>query len=366
MPFIDSLPNLHPAVSHFPIALVVVAILFDLVSLVTDRQWLDRAAAALYGLGAVGAVGAYITGQRASEQIDIPPESMSAVSDHADIALVFLAVVVPLAAIRVVLAYRDRDTDSLSLKPVRAVAVVVALVAGGLVLHTANLGGALVFEHGLAVEQRVVEEEKIVEVQPDDQDDVLDHIDPEDRYTVEDNTIRWNPIAADTGALTSFLTFIDGSPDDTIEAVEPEEDPVQSGLVFQIDGTGLLKFPEIYDDVQVDVQLELIDYDGAIGLAHHIHAYETFEMFRFTDDGEGELIRRTDGNDDVLDDGTADEVPDDVFELTVSASGRHFYGRLDGEALAHGHADPLSSGEVGFFFDGAGQIRIHSVTVTPI
>ncbi len=80
------------------------------------------------------------------------------------------------------------------------------------------------------------------------------------------------------------------------------------------------------------------------------------------------FFRRTKrlGDEDVLDGGSADRVPDDVFRLTVSASGRHFYGRLDGEALGHGHASPEAAGGVGLFFDGSGKVRIHSVTVTPI
>lgn len=56
-----SLPNLHPALVHFPIALAPVAVLFDVASAVRfrTRSWLDQAATSLWVLAAVGAGAAY-------------------------------------------------------------------------------------------------------------------------------------------------------------------------------------------------------------------------------------------------------------------------------------------------------------------
>ena len=64
----EVLPNIHPAFVHLPLALLPVALAFDVLSVAQRRQqWLDRAAASLYCLGAVGAVAAYLTGQRVGE-----------------------------------------------------------------------------------------------------------------------------------------------------------------------------------------------------------------------------------------------------------------------------------------------------------
>ena len=66
-----SLPNLHPALVHFPIALLLAALGFDLACLFLRRQvWLDRAAAALYALGALGAGAAYLAGRQAADLSD--------------------------------------------------------------------------------------------------------------------------------------------------------------------------------------------------------------------------------------------------------------------------------------------------------
>ena len=52
-----ALPNLHPALVHFPIALLPMALLFEILGLTFRRQdWLERAAVSLYAAAALGAL----------------------------------------------------------------------------------------------------------------------------------------------------------------------------------------------------------------------------------------------------------------------------------------------------------------------
>ena len=88
-----SVPSLHVLLVHFPIALLVVALLFDIGCLFFRRRaWLDRAATSLYFIGTVGAGAAYLSGQRAAAALhEISGTAEATLADHQDLALATLA-----------------------------------------------------------------------------------------------------------------------------------------------------------------------------------------------------------------------------------------------------------------------------------
>jgi uncharacterized membrane protein len=149
-----ALPNLHPALVHFPIALLVTAFGVDVTCVVLRRQrWLDRAATLLYALGALAAGATYLSGENAAESlINVPNAAQTAIYDHEDAAfltLVFFAVV---AVMRLLVWYRDRRAAGRTPLGLFRVLVLVAALAGQfLIARTADKGGALVYKHGVAV-----------------------------------------------------------------------------------------------------------------------------------------------------------------------------------------------------------------------
>jgi uncharacterized membrane protein len=148
-----ALPNLHPALVHFPVALLITALALDIALLVVPRQtWLDRAAALLYALGALGAVAAYLSGRQAAGSVrGLSGKAEAAMWDHGDWALFTMAAFVVIAALRVVVARRDRLTERIRLRPLRAIVLIAAALGQGLIFQTADRGGALVFDHSIAV-----------------------------------------------------------------------------------------------------------------------------------------------------------------------------------------------------------------------
>ncbi len=54
--------HLHPMIVHFPIALALVALLFNATWYVLKREWMKTGSVALTVLAALGAVGAILTG----------------------------------------------------------------------------------------------------------------------------------------------------------------------------------------------------------------------------------------------------------------------------------------------------------------
>lgn len=149
-----ALPNLHPALVHFPIALLITAFAVDVACLVLRRQrWLDRAATLLYALGALAAGATYLSGEKAAESlVNVPNAAQTAIYDHEDAAfltLVFFAIV---ALFRLLVWYRDRRAMGWTpLGPFRLLVLAAALVGQFLVLRTADKGGALVYKHAVAV-----------------------------------------------------------------------------------------------------------------------------------------------------------------------------------------------------------------------
>lgn len=141
-------PNLHPLVIHFPIALLIVAALADLVDSVVGRPvWLRTAGTALYALGVVGAVVACVSGQQAADTVLMSGMAHSIVAAHRTWALATTFYFGVLVIVRFALAFKATP-------PGRGLRILLfaAAVAGVVGLQqTAERGGRLVYEQGVGV-----------------------------------------------------------------------------------------------------------------------------------------------------------------------------------------------------------------------
>jgi uncharacterized membrane protein len=147
-----ALPNLHPAVVHFPIALLPVAILFDLVVLWRRHPLLDRVTAALYTVAALSAWAAVWAGEEAAESLSGLAEPLqAAVEEHSDWAHWFLYAVAVVALARLALAWQARRRERIGMLPARLIALLAALGVSFLMVGAADRGGALVYRSGVSV-----------------------------------------------------------------------------------------------------------------------------------------------------------------------------------------------------------------------
>jgi uncharacterized membrane protein len=157
----SSLPNLHPAVVHFPIALAVTASGLDLAATVLrKRRWLDHAGALLWALATAGIWAAWWTGEQAQKMMwHYEGAAQAALADHESLGLMAALVLTAVLGIRLVAAWLSAGDARTPLGPVRWAALGAGLGAIVLIMVTADHGGALVYEHGVGVGDSMIQEE---------------------------------------------------------------------------------------------------------------------------------------------------------------------------------------------------------------
>lgn len=145
--------SLHPAVVHFPVALLLTGAVFDAACLVFRRfLWLDRAAAALITIGSLTLGAAYLTGERAAEAAaPVTGIAQGILADHEDLALISLWAWSAAVALRLFVVWLGRDDLEVNLGIFRLAALVLVFGAAALVVLTAFHGGQLVYDHGIGV-----------------------------------------------------------------------------------------------------------------------------------------------------------------------------------------------------------------------
>lgn len=141
-----SATHLHAMIIHFPIALLLLGFLSEVVSFFVKQDFFKRAAVYLLLLGALAAIAAYITGTYAGAGIEEGPlkEPMRLHQQAATITL-WLAIVLGLL-VAVVNYFRYTRVW------VKWVGILLFAALAGSVARTGYLGGQLVYSHGAGVQ----------------------------------------------------------------------------------------------------------------------------------------------------------------------------------------------------------------------
>ena len=141
-------PNPHALIVHLPIGLLVTAVVADLVAMLRrDPSTVVIVSTGLYLAGTASLVAAYLTGRSGAQEVYTPGMAHAVVTRHWEWALWCVWYFGLLTAGRVGLWLAAGS-------PRRVVTVALALAGlGGLVLltNTAELGGQLVYQHGVGV-----------------------------------------------------------------------------------------------------------------------------------------------------------------------------------------------------------------------
>ncbi|MCF8238656.1 MAG: hypothetical protein K9I85_10900 [Saprospiraceae bacterium] len=141
-----SATHIHAMLVHFPIALVIVGFLSELVGLVLKRPFFRQVGWMLLLLGAAGAVAAYFTGKVAGEGMEDGALGR-ALSTHMEAAGWAVAAILAAVGLRIIAMIFD-----VRFKSLKWIALIGFAAAVGALGRTGYLGGQLVFRHGAGIE----------------------------------------------------------------------------------------------------------------------------------------------------------------------------------------------------------------------
>ena len=150
----DWAPNIHPLLVHFPIAILITATLADCALVIWNKTWIRKMVLGLFTFGILMLVITYLSGKQAIDMVNVPLKAQLTASYHADWALRTLVFYGLYLMVRWVLNYGLYDRK----RWVAILLFIVGLAGIGLIAKTADLGGHLVFGHGVGIHQQKVDD----------------------------------------------------------------------------------------------------------------------------------------------------------------------------------------------------------------
>jgi uncharacterized membrane protein len=145
-------PRLHAALNDLPTALLLTAVLFDLLALATRRPGFRQVSFWTLVVGAVGGAAAVLSGLQAEDHIAHGEAVHRVMETHEQLGLITLGVFGVLTLWRIV---RERRMGALE----RGLVLILSVGGVGVLFATANYGGRLIFEHAAAIPSTVLQSE---------------------------------------------------------------------------------------------------------------------------------------------------------------------------------------------------------------
>lgn len=136
----------HPQIVHFPIALLIAALLFDLIALFWKQHEMARAAFILLILGALSAVAAAISGADGAESYIRDPRFQAAIFDHEQAGEWLRNFYLVFVIVRSAVLFKTQLT-----RLILVFYLILHMVGAMLIVQAGDLGGKLVYEFGLGV-----------------------------------------------------------------------------------------------------------------------------------------------------------------------------------------------------------------------
>ena len=130
--------NIHPLFVHFPIALTLSALLFEVLYWLFKRDAFDTTSTNLIVIAALAAIAALITGSLAGDSVPHPAAVNHLIDIHGDLEGTGGSIAIAAALWTLVMKNRYR-----------IVRLALFVLAAGIIGFGASYGGRMVYEHGI-------------------------------------------------------------------------------------------------------------------------------------------------------------------------------------------------------------------------
>jgi uncharacterized membrane protein len=145
----------HGQFVHFPIALLLTYILFEIIGILTKREFFSKAAHLILLLGVLGLICAVLTGNQVEQlarKVHRSKVILDAIETHSDFANITLWYFAGLLVIRTMLVLKKKFVGYLKYS-----FIVLSLFGLFLVFETGKYGGKLVYDYGVGTNSSKIE-----------------------------------------------------------------------------------------------------------------------------------------------------------------------------------------------------------------
>ncbi len=342
-------PNVHPLIVHFPIALLFVAGLMDITGIfLKDRSFFSTASVSLYVLGGISTLAAFLAGRAAADSIFLSTDANALLTTHADLGEYTFYFFGVFGLIRLVVHFTNVKDKMI----LRSGMMFLGLLGLVLLTITATRGSELVYRYGAGVEavDHTVER---VQFAADSTGNISTA-----PVLEENGDWSWKPVRAST--WRSSMRFLE--PEDGLamsSIVDGGERGDVLGLTLNGETTSFV-FDTSFENVQIDMAINLDKFEGILMIIHHV---VDGENFRFTSIGNGEVRQgRTENGDNYLYDQNPFE-PEGWVTIRVVNDGTHSRVYAGKTMIAHGHGTAPTGGPVGIRLNGTGTALLDFMKV---